>query len=247
MALRLRHHDDAGRMRARARGDDSRARSSRRSSRPASRRSAPGAWPASPPISARCWRPALRPAGRCPHQAERTERPIADVIGLIGPREPDPGAAAARRPADGRHVAARRRGRIGRDIPKLTARSRQPGHLARATRRLIRDLKLGDELADLQDDDQDDSQDQENADGQSNETGDDQSDSSETARLRRAGRGDRGRVRAGRRLRDGGRPGADRDADGPGDEEEPGRAEPSVAAARRAPTSRWPAVSRLQR
>ena len=68
----------------------------------------------------------------------------------------------------------------GRDFQKLRESLANQEAFARAARQLIRDLKLGDELADLQDDDQDDSQDQENADGQSNETGDDQSDSSET-------------------------------------------------------------------
>ena len=68
----------------------------------------------------------------------------------------------------------------GRDFQKLRESLANQEAFARAARQLIRDLKLGDESADLQDDDQDDSQDQENADGQSNETGDDQSDSSET-------------------------------------------------------------------
>jgi cobaltochelatase CobT len=68
----------------------------------------------------------------------------------------------------------------GRDFQKLKEALANQDAFARAARQLIRDLKLGDESADLQDEDQDDSQDQENADGQSNETGEDQSDSSES-------------------------------------------------------------------
>ena len=60
----------------------------------------------------------------------------------------------------------------GRDFQKLKEALANQDAFARAARQLIRDLKLGDESADLQDDDQEDSQDQENADGQSNETGD---------------------------------------------------------------------------
>ncbi len=104
----------------------------------------------------------------------------------------------------------------GRDFQKLKDSLGNQEAFARAARQLIRDLKLGDESADLQDDDPEESQDQENADGQSNETGDDQSDSSETPGLWRPGRGDRGRVGAGGRLRDLCRPGPDRDADGLG-------------------------------
>ena len=68
----------------------------------------------------------------------------------------------------------------GRDFQKLRESLTNQESFARAARQLIRDLKLGDELADLQDEDDQELQDQENADGQSNETGDDQSDSSET-------------------------------------------------------------------
>ena len=68
----------------------------------------------------------------------------------------------------------------GRDFQKLRESLGNQEAFARAARQLIRDLKLGDESADLQDEDDQESQDQENADGQSNETGDDQSDSSET-------------------------------------------------------------------
>src|SRR5438445_628507 len=68
----------------------------------------------------------------------------------------------------------------GRDFQKLKEALASQDAFARAARQLIRDLKLGDESSDLQDEDQEESQDQENADGQSNETGDDQSDSSES-------------------------------------------------------------------
>src|SRR5258708_24582083 len=68
----------------------------------------------------------------------------------------------------------------GRAFQKLKDALGNQEAFARATRQLIRDLKLGDDSADLQDDDEEDAQDQENGDGQSNETGDDQSDSSET-------------------------------------------------------------------
>jgi cobaltochelatase CobT len=96
---------------------------------------------------------------------------------------------------------------------------------ARAARQLIRDLKLGDESSDLQDDDQEDSQDQENADGQSNETGDDQSDSSESQ-----GYGAQGEETEDASEQD---DASETTADqaqtemqmGSGDEEEPGRAE----------------------
>ena len=77
-------------------------------------------------------------------------------------------------------MARRRRSAAGRDFQKLRESLTNQESFARAARQLIRDLKLGDELADLQDEDDQELQDQENADGQSNETGDDQSDSSET-------------------------------------------------------------------
>ena len=124
--------------------------------------------------------PALRPARPCPHQVQgrradrRRDRPDR------------PRAAAGRRAARSR---PRRWSTCGaptsRPPPAATSRScsetlGNQDAFARAARQLIRDLKLGDESADLQDDDQEDSQDQENADGQSNETGDDQSDSSES-------------------------------------------------------------------
>src|SRR6476646_7620016 len=68
----------------------------------------------------------------------------------------------------------------GRDFQKLRESLANQEAFARAARQLIRDLKLGDDSTDLQDEDPDESQYHENADGQSNETGDDQSDSSET-------------------------------------------------------------------
>ena len=110
----------------------------------------------------------------------KDDAPIADVIGLIA-REQLLGAAP---PELAKAMVDMWRADVesaaGRDFQKLRESLGNQETFARAARQLIRDLKLGDESADLQDDDQDDSQDQENADGQSNETGDDQSDSSET-------------------------------------------------------------------
>ena len=113
----------------------------------------------------------------------------------------------------------------GRDFQKLRESLGNQDTFARAARQLIRDLKLGDESADLQDDDQDESQDQENADGQSNETGDDQSDSSETQ-----GYGAQGEeTEDASEQEDASETAADQAQTemqmGSGDEEEPGRAE----------------------
>jgi cobaltochelatase CobT len=113
----------------------------------------------------------------------------------------------------------------GRDFQKLKESLGNQDAFARAARQLIRDLKLGDETSDLQDDDQEDSQDQENADGQSNETGDDQSDSSESQ-----GYGAQGEETEDASEQD---DASETTADqaqtemqmGSGDEEEPGRAE----------------------
>src|SRR5260370_19360093 len=110
----------------------------------------------------------------------KDDAPIADVIGLSA-REQLLGAVP---PESAKAMVDMWRADVesaaGRDFQKLREALGNQETFARAARQLIRDLKLGDESADLQDDDQDDSQDQENADGQSNETGDDQSDSSET-------------------------------------------------------------------
>ncbi|NQW55015.1 MAG: cobaltochelatase subunit CobT [Rhodospirillales bacterium] len=110
----------------------------------------------------------------------KEDAPIADVIGLIA-REQLLGAAP---PESAKAMVDMWRADVenaaGRDFQKLRESLTNQEAFARAARQLIRDLKLGDESADLQDDDNEDSQDQENADGQSNETGDDQSDSSET-------------------------------------------------------------------
>ena len=113
----------------------------------------------------------------------------------------------------------------GRDFQKLKDTLANQDAFARAARQLIRDLKLGDESSDLQDDDQEESQDQENADGQSNETGDDQSDSSESQ-----GYGAQGEETEDASEQD---DASETTADqaqtemqmGSGDEEEPGRAE----------------------
>jgi cobaltochelatase CobT len=110
----------------------------------------------------------------------KDDAPIADVIGLIA-REQLLGAAP---PESARAMVDMWRADVeaaaGRDFQKLKDALANQDAFARAARQLIRDLKLGDESADLQDEDPEDSQDQENADGQSNETGDDQSDSSES-------------------------------------------------------------------
>ncbi len=128
----------------------------------------------------------------------------------------------------------------GRDFQKLRESLGNQETFARAARQLIRDLKLGDESADLQDDDQDDSQDQENADGQSNETGDDQSDSSETHGYGAQGEETEDASEQEDASETVGRPGADRDADGLGRRGGAGPRRASVAAAGRAfATSRW--------
>ena len=179
MALKLRHHDRKTHLRRvpqrRDRAGDlrgGRAGPRRGAGRPPHgrrRRQSRG------PVA-----PALRPARPCPHQVQgrRADR--------RGDRPDRPRAASGRRAAgsgqgDGRHVARRCRVRRRPRLPEAArSRSANQESFARAARQLIRDLKLGDESADLQDEDDQESQDQENADGQSNETGDDQSDSSET-------------------------------------------------------------------
>jgi cobaltochelatase CobT len=113
----------------------------------------------------------------------------------------------------------------GRDFQKLKEALGNQDAFARAARQLIRDLKLGDESADLQDDEDEDSKDQENADGQSNETGDDQSDSSESH-----GYGQQGEeTEDASEQEDASETVADQAQTemqmGSGDEEEPGRAE----------------------
>ena len=127
--------------------------------------------------------------------------------------------AAQRRLPGGRQAAA------GRDFQKLRESLTNQESFARAARQLIRDLKLGDESADLQDEDDQESQDQENADGQSNETGDDQSDSSESQ-----GYGAQGEeTEDASEQEDASETTADQAQTemqmGSGDEEEPGRAE----------------------
>jgi cobaltochelatase CobT len=113
----------------------------------------------------------------------------------------------------------------GRDFQKLKETLGNQDAFARAARQLIRDLKLGDETADLQDEDNEESKDQENADGQSNETGDDQSDSSESH-----GYGQQGEeTEDASEQEDASETVADQAQTemqmGSGDEEEPGRAE----------------------
>ena len=110
----------------------------------------------------------------------KDDSPIADVIALIAREQllgaPPPDSAKAMVDMWRADVEAA----AGRDFQKLKETLGNQDAFARAARQLIRDLKLGDETADLQDDDNEESKDQENADGQSNETGDDQSDSSES-------------------------------------------------------------------
>ncbi len=110
----------------------------------------------------------------------KEDAPIADVIGLIAREQ----LLGAEPPESAKAMVDMWRADIesaaGRDFQKLRDSLANQEAFARAARQLIRDLKLGDETAELQDEDNEDSQDQENADGQSNETGDDQSDSSET-------------------------------------------------------------------
>src|SRR5260370_2587298 len=110
----------------------------------------------------------------------KDDAPIADVIGLIA-REQLLGVSP---PESAKAMVDMWRADVesaaGRDFQKLKDALANQDTFARAARQLIRDLKLGDEWADLQDEAPEDSQDQENADGQSNETGDDQSDSSES-------------------------------------------------------------------
>ena len=110
----------------------------------------------------------------------KEDAPIADVIGLIAREQ----LLGAEPPESAKAMVDMWRADVesaaGRDFQKLRDSLTNQEAFARAARQLIRDLKLGDETAELQDDDNEDSQDQENADGQSNETGDDQSDSSET-------------------------------------------------------------------
>ena len=85
----------------------------------------------------------------------KDDAPIADVIGLIA-REQLLGAAPPEvGQGDGRHVARRRRIRGRPRLPEAAKETlANQDAFARAARQLIRDLKLGDESADLQDDDQ---------------------------------------------------------------------------------------------
>src|SRR5882762_5517751 len=155
----------------------------------------------------------------------KDDAPIADVIGLIA-REQLLGASP---PDSAKAMVDLWRADVesaaGRDFQKLRESLANQEAFARAARQLIRDLKLGDDSADLQDEDQDESQDQENADGQSNETGDDQSDASETQ-----GYGAQGEeTEDASEQEDASETAADQAQTemqmGSGDEEEPGRAE----------------------
>ncbi|WP_201027786.1 hypothetical protein, partial [Salmonella enterica] len=97
----------------------------------------------------------------------KDDAPITSAIGLIA-REQLLGAAppdAAKAMVD--MWRADVEAAAGRDFQKLRESLGNQETFARAARQLIRDLKLGDESADLQDEDDQDSQDQENADGQS--------------------------------------------------------------------------------
>src|SRR6267378_3578825 len=86
----------------------------------------------------------------------KDDAPIADVIGLIA-REQLLGASP---PESAKAMVDMWRADVesaaGRDFQKLRESLANQEAFARAARQLIRDLKLGDESADLQDDDQDD-------------------------------------------------------------------------------------------
>jgi cobaltochelatase CobT len=68
----------------------------------------------------------------------------------------------------------------GKDLDKLAETIGNQEQFARALRRLIKDLQLGDDSADLDDDDNEDQDSSDNPEGESNETGEDGEDSTET-------------------------------------------------------------------
>ncbi len=124
-------------------------------------------------------------AERCEQRGYRRVRskddaPVADVVGLLV-RERLLGAAP---PESAREMVDLWRDDVeqaaGKDLDKLAETIGNQEQFARALRRLIKDLHLGDESADLDDDDNEDQDSSENPEGESNETGEDGQDSTET-------------------------------------------------------------------
>ncbi|QQS14142.1 MAG: cobaltochelatase subunit CobT [Rhodospirillales bacterium] len=110
----------------------------------------------------------------------KDDAPLADVVGLLV-RERLLGVAP---PEAAREMVDQWRPEIeaaaGKDLDKLSETINSQDQFARALRRLIKDLRLGDDASDLDDENQDDSDQSENPDGESNESGEDGQDSTET-------------------------------------------------------------------
>jgi len=122
---------------------------------------------------------------RCEQRGYRRVRakddaPVADVVGLLV-RERLLGAAP---PESAREMVDLWRSDVeqaaGKDLDKLAETIGNQEQFARALRRLIKDLQLGDDSADLDDDNDEDQDSSENPEGESNETGEDGQDSTET-------------------------------------------------------------------
>ncbi|TXL77214.1 cobaltochelatase subunit CobT [Vineibacter terrae] len=124
-------------------------------------------------------------AERCEQRGYRRVRskddaPVADVVGLLvrerllGTAPPESAREMVNLWRDDVEQAA------GKDLDKLAETIGNQEQFARALRRLIKDLHLGDESADLDDDDNEDQDSSENPEGESNETGEDGQDSTET-------------------------------------------------------------------
>ncbi|TWT08741.1 cobaltochelatase subunit CobT [Reyranella sp. CPCC 100927] len=122
---------------------------------------------------------------RCEQRGYRRVRtkddaPVADVVGLLV-RERLLGAAP---PESAREMVDLWRSDVeqaaGKDLDKLAETIGNQEQFARALRRLIKDLHLGDDSADLDDDSDEDQDSSENPEGESNETGEDGQDSTET-------------------------------------------------------------------
>jgi cobaltochelatase CobT len=122
---------------------------------------------------------------RCEQRGYRRVRskddaPMADVVGLLV-RERLLGAPP---PESARDMVDLWRAEVeqaaGKDIDKLAETIGNQDQFARALRRLIKDLQLGDDSADLDDENNEDQDSSENPEGESNETGEDGQDSTET-------------------------------------------------------------------
>jgi cobaltochelatase CobT len=117
----------------------------------------------------------------------KDDAPIGDVVGLLvreqllGTMPPE----AARGMVDQWRAEIESAG--SKDFQRLRETLHNQDQFARALRQLIKDLHLGDDAADLDQDDQDQSDDQNNPEGESNETGDNDQDSSETQGYGQAG------------------------------------------------------------